>query len=122
MEQKINLSKVLPLTETTLFTLLATLHGKQGEFALKYIEENTHKHVKLTLEQYYDLLKKMRNKHLVVQINSEHKENKNPIFVITPLGQEVILLELKRLKSVIDKLNTSIKEIEAFNEQSKTSH
>ena len=121
MEQKINLSSLLPLPETTLCTLLSLLHSKQGEHALKYIAEKTHKHVKLTFEQYYQILEKLREKHLVVKITSDStKQQSHQLYTITPLGYEVVQLELKRLKQLTSELETTLQ----FNvtKSTKTSH
>lgn len=124
MEQKINLKALLPLNEAVLHILLELFEPQEIGRILKTNEEKGNRRLKMSLPQLESILQKLQSQHLVVKITSNKvSENHEPQYVITPLGKEVVQLELKRLKQWVQKVEKVLRnEAKHSVVSSKTQH
>ena len=85
----------VPMTETAFYILLCLRKPNHGYGIVQRVEEITGGSVRLTPGTMYGSLSKMEKDRLIWFVREEEKRK---IYQITPLGQEVLELEMKRIE------------------------
>lgn len=93
----------VPMTETSFYILLCLREETHGYGIVKQTEELTGGQIKLSPGTLYGSLSKMEKDGLIEFVR---EEDKRKIYRITPLGTQVLELEMKR----IERLYTSMME------------
>ena len=93
----------VPMTETSFYILLCLREETHGYGIVKQTEELTGGQIKLSPGTLYGSLSKMEKDGLIEFVR---EEDKRKIYRITPLGTQVLELEMKR----IERLYTSMTE------------
>ena len=95
----------VPMTETGFYILFSLRKENHGYGVVQEVERLTNGEIRLAPGTMYGSLSKMENDKLIKFVR---EEDKRKIYVITELGNEVLDLELKRIK----RLYNTIKEAE----------
>lgn len=95
----------VPMTETGFYILLCLREEAHGYSIVKKTEELTRGEIRLSPGTLYGSLSKMEKDGLIVFLREEEKRK---LYHITPLGEQVLALEQKR----IARLYRSMKEAE----------
>ena len=95
----------VPMTETGFYILFSLRKENHGYGVVQEVERLTNGEIRLAPGTMYGSLSKMENDKLIKFIR---EEDKRKIYVITELGNEILDLELKRIK----RLYNTIKEAE----------
>jgi len=98
-----NLSKYIPLTETTYYILLALRQPGHGYAIMQKIEELSSGKVRIAAGTMYGALENLSKQKLIMPVLSEDARRK--IYLITKEGTQVLALEVERLKQLIDVYN-----------------
>ena len=85
----------VPMTETAFFILFCLRKPNHGYGIVQEVERMTNGAVRLTPGTMYGSLSKMEKDGVIYFIREEEKRK---IYQITPLGTEVLTLELKRIE------------------------
>ena len=85
----------VPMTETSFYILLCLQKPNHGYGIVQMVGNMTDGEIKLAPGTMYGSLSKMEKDGLISFIREEEKRK---IYEITPLGAEVLQLELKRIK------------------------
>lgn len=85
----------VPMTETGFYILLCLQKPNHGYGVVQQVEKITDGEIKLSPGTMYGSLSKMEKDGLIQFIREEEKRK---IYQITPLGTDVLQLELKRIK------------------------
>ncbi|GAE91477.1 transcriptional regulator [Gracilibacillus boraciitolerans JCM 21714] len=91
------IKKYLPMTETAFYILLSLTEPRHGYGIIKRVEEMTNGRLKLGSGTIYGTLTKMQRDQIITIYADEKRKT---IYEITPLGKQLIHLEIKRLKEV----------------------
>ena len=84
----------VPMTETSFYILLCLRHPSHGYGIVQRVKEMTDGEIVLSPGTMYGSLSKMEKDGL---IRFMREEEKRKLYQITPLGQEVLGLEMKRI-------------------------
>jgi DNA-binding PadR family transcriptional regulator len=95
-----NISKCLPLTETTYYILIALLEPGHGYFVMQKVEELSHGKVRIAAGTMYGAIDNLLKQKLIMSVPSEDKRRK--MYMITDPGKEVLHLEAARLKGLVE--------------------
>lgn len=98
-----NLSKYLPLTETTFYILVALLEPGHGYYIMQKVEELSEGKVRIAAGTMYGATENLLKQKLIQSVPSEDKRRK--VYVITELGKEVLHSEAKRLRYLTEIAN-----------------
>ncbi|MBQ8512203.1 MAG: PadR family transcriptional regulator [Clostridia bacterium] len=85
----------VPMTETGFYILYCLRKPNHGYGVVQTVEKLTEGEIRLAPGTMYGSLSKMEKDGL---IRFMHEEDKRKIYVITELGEEVLGLELKRIR------------------------
>ncbi len=85
----------VPMTETSFYILLCLQKPNHGYGIVQRVEAMTEGEIRLTPGTMYGSLSKMEKDGLITFVR---EEDKRKIYEITPLGKEVLELELKRIQ------------------------
>ncbi|PGS43286.1 PadR family transcriptional regulator [Bacillus cereus] len=85
----------IPLTEAQYYILLSLLKPIHGYGIMQEVENLTHGEVKLGPGTLYGIIKKLLTEELIDEVASIDRKK---CYVLTPLGREVLELELTRLQ------------------------
>lgn len=85
----------VPMTETGFYILLCLQKPNHGYGIVQIVDKMTDGEIKLTPGTMYGSLSKMEKDGLIRFVREEQKRK---IYVITDLGNQVLQLELKRIK------------------------
>ncbi len=85
----------VPMTETGFYILLCLQKPNHGYGIVQRVEAMTEGEIRLTPGTMYGSLSKMEKDGLISFVREEEKRK---IYEITPLGKEVLELELKRIQ------------------------
>ena len=85
----------VPMTETGFYILLCLQKPNHGYGIVQMVERMTDGEIRLSPGTMYGSLSKMEKDGLIEFVR---EEDKRKIYVITELGEEVLNLELKRIK------------------------
>lgn len=91
-----NLSKYLPLTETTFYILVALLEPGHGYHIMQKVEELSDGKVRVAAGTMYGATDNLLKQKLIQSVPSEDKRRKT--YVITDLGREVLHMEADRIR------------------------
>lgn len=94
-----NLTKFLPLTETTFYILLALNEPGHGYFIMQKVEELSDGKVRIAAGTMYGAIENLLSRKLIEPVATEDKRRK--MYIITQLGKDVIRLETERLQSLL---------------------
>jgi len=95
----------VPMTETGFYILFCLREPNHGYGIVQTVERLTDGEIRLAPGTMYGSLSKMEKDGLIRFVR---EEDKRKLYVITPLGDEVLQLELKR----ISRLYRSIQEVQ----------
>lgn len=95
----------VPMTETGFYILLCLKEENHGYGIVQRVREMTGGEIVISPGTMYGSLSKMEKDGLISFIR---EENKRRIYIITDLGQEVLSLEIRRIK----RLYGNISEVE----------
>lgn len=95
-----NRNKNLPLTETVYYILLALTTPSHGYAIMQEVERLSKGQVRLAAGTMYGAIENLLNKKLIMSVPGSDVRRK--IYVITPLGKEVLLADYKRMQFMID--------------------
>lgn len=95
----------VPMTETGFYILFCLQSPNHGYGVVQRVEELTSGELRLAPGTMYGTLSKMEKDGL---IRFEREEEKRRIYCITPLGQEVLELELKRIRRLYESVREDI--------------
>ncbi|MCC8022698.1 MAG: PadR family transcriptional regulator [Clostridiales bacterium] len=91
-----NLKKVLPLTETTFYILVALLEPGHGYAVMQKVEEISGGTVRIAAGTMYGAIEHLLKQGWIAAAASDDARRK--VYVITPLGRQVLGLEAQRLR------------------------
>ena len=97
----------LPVTETTYYVLLALLEPAHGYLIMQKVEELSDQQVKIAAGTLYGAIENLLKQKLIQSVKSEDKRRK--VYVITKKGKEVLLLDLERMRQMIEITETQFK-------------
>ena len=99
-----NLSKNLPLTETTYFILLALRQAGHGYVIMQTVEELSKGRVRIAAGTMYGALENLTKQKLISPIPSEDARRK--MYQITEEGIQLLALEVERLQQLVEAYQT----------------
>ena len=85
----------VPMTETGFYILLCLREEMHGYSVVRRVEEMTGGEIRLSPGTMYGSLSKMEKDGLIRFVR---EEDKRKLYVITPLGREVLALEMRRIE------------------------
>lgn len=85
----------VPMSETAFYILFCLQAPQHGYGIGQIVKEMTHNEVKISPGTMYGTLSKMEKDGLIHFVKEEEKRK---TYLITPLGKEVLDLELKRIE------------------------
>ncbi len=94
-----NILKSLPLTETTFYILLALREPGHGYAVMKKVEELSGGKVRIAAGTMYGAIENLTKQKLINSVLSDDPRRK--MFQISDVGREVLELEVKRLKHLV---------------------
>lgn len=94
-----NLSKYLPLTETTYYILVALVSPGHGYYIMQKVEELSNGSVRIAAGTMYGAIENLLKQKLIQSIPSEDKRRK--VYQITEQGMNVLNLEAERLRHLV---------------------
>ena len=95
----------VPMTETGFYILLCLQQPNHGYGIVQKVSAMTEGEVRLTPGTMYGSLSKMEKDGLIQFVREEEKRK---LYVITPLGDEVLQLELKRIRRLYNTIQEGI--------------
>ncbi len=95
-----NLSRILPLTETTFYILLALRKAGHGYAIMQEVEQLSEGKVRIAAGTMYGALENLTKQKLIVSVPSDDPRRK--MYQISEAGREILALEIARLKHLID--------------------
>lgn len=101
----------VPMTETGFYILLCLQQPMHGYGIVQQVEKLTDGEIRLSPGTMYGTLSKMEKDRLIRFVREEEKRK---IYCITPLGREVLQLEMRR----IERLFRNVKEVQSWQRQS----
>ena len=97
MKEKRN--KLLPLTETTFYILLALRQPGHGYQIMQTVEELSDGAVRIAAGTMYGALENLSKQKLIAAIPSDDPRRKT--YIITDHGNEILELDTQRLKQML---------------------
>lgn len=95
-----NLSKYLPLTETTYYILIALLQPGHGYYIMQRVEELSEGKVRIAAGTMYGAIENLLKQGWIRSVPSDDKRRK--VYQITELGLDILHLETARLRDLIN--------------------
>ncbi|BBF42180.1 transcriptional regulator, PadR family [Lachnospiraceae bacterium KM106-2] len=99
-----NLSKYLPLTETTYYILIALMEPGHGYYVMQKVEELSDGKVRIAAGTMYGAIDNLVKQKMIASVPSEDKRRK--VYQITEQGLEVLKLEVSRLNQLVNVART----------------
>lgn len=94
-----NLSKYLPLTETTYYILIALLQPAHGYYIMQKVEELSDNRVRIAAGTMYGAIDNLLKQKLIKSVPGEDKRRK--LYQITDEGKDVLAMEAERLRHLV---------------------
>ncbi len=94
-----NLTKFLPLTETTFYIMLALKEPAHGYIVMQKVEKLSDGKVRIAAGTMYGALDNLTKQKLIESVKSEDARRK--VYKLTDVGHEVLKLEIMRLRHII---------------------
>jgi len=88
----------LPMSETAYYTLLSLTEPRHGYGIMQHVEELTRQRLRIGAGTLYGSLSRMERDGLIVVVAEEQRRK---TYEISPVGTEVLRLELDRLKELV---------------------
>ena len=85
----------VPMTETAFYILYCLQTPQHGYGVVQQVERLTNGEIRLAPGTMYGSLSKMEKDGVIAFVSEEEKRK---LYVITPLGREVLELEIKRIR------------------------
>ena len=85
----------IPMTETGFYILFSLQQERHGYSIIQHVQELTDQEIVISAGTMYGSLSKMEKDGLI-QVTKE--ENRRKIYILTPIGQEVLTAEIKRIE------------------------
>lgn len=95
----------VPMTETGFYILYCLQAPNHGYGVVQNVERLTDGEIRLAPGTMYGSLSKMEKDGLITFVREEEKRK---LYVITPLGDEVLQLELKRIRRLYNTIQEGI--------------
>lgn len=95
----------VPMTETGFYILYCLQAPNHGYGVVQTVERLTDGEIRLAPGTMYGSLSKMEKDGLITFVREEEKRK---LYVITPLGDEVLQLELKRIRRLYNTIQEGI--------------
>lgn len=102
---------LLPLSQATYYILLSLREIRHGYGIMQDVEEISSGDVTMGPGTLYGALGKLEKQKVIAKADIKNKERRK-YYQLTPLGKEVLQMEYKRLKSLIENSSDIIKEME----------
>jgi len=93
-------NKNLPLTETVLYILLALKEPMHGYLIMQKVEELSNGNVRIAAGTLYGAIENLLKLKFIRPVESEDKRRK--VYVRTKSGDEILLLDIKRMKHIVE--------------------
>lgn len=84
----------IPMTETGFYILFSLQQERHGYSIVQYVKELTNMEITISAGTMYGSLSKMEKDGL---IHFTREDEKRKLYIITPLGNEILELEKKRI-------------------------
>ncbi|MBR7797206.1 MAG: PadR family transcriptional regulator [Bacillota bacterium] len=97
MKREKLLKSYIPMTETAFYILISLIEPRHGYGIIKHVEEITNYRIRLGSGTVYGTLTKMHRDGLI-SVYSDSKRKK--IYEITQKGQNLLQIEIQRLKEL----------------------
>ncbi|SOC25186.1 PadR family transcriptional regulator [Ureibacillus xyleni] len=94
------LTKYLPLTETTYYILLSLLEPAHGYIMMQKVEQLSNQKVKIAAGTMYGAIENLLKQQLIQAVESTDKRRKT--YVITEKGKDVLQLDCERMKHIVN--------------------
>ncbi|MBG9979714.1 helix-turn-helix transcriptional regulator [Facklamia sp. DSM 111018] len=91
--------KLLPLTETMHYILLVLRKANHGYAVMQEIQRLSHNTVILAPGTLYGAIENLSKNGLIEHVGTE---NRKKVYLITPLGEEILEIEKQRLEHIIN--------------------
>jgi DNA-binding PadR family transcriptional regulator len=111
----LNLNKLLPLTETTFYIMLSLLEPSHGYAIMQNVEELSGGKVRVAAGTLYGAIENLSKQKLIVEISGNDKRRR--VYVLTTDGQNLLRLELERLKHMVSVMEKTILKKEAGSDE-----
>jgi DNA-binding PadR family transcriptional regulator len=95
-----NLNKLLPLTETTYYILLALVEPLHGYGIILRVKALSSDSVDIAPGTLYGALENLSKQNLIALV-AEDAEKRRKIYALTDLGRQVLKMEYTRMKGLI---------------------
>ena len=89
------IKKYIPMTETTYYTLLALKEERHGYAIMQFVRELTENRIHMGTGTLYTMLGRLVEDALIEVVSNE---NGKTVYRLTPLGDEILKMELERLR------------------------
>jgi DNA-binding PadR family transcriptional regulator len=93
-------NKNLPLTETVYYILLALKEPMHGYLIMQQLEELSNGDVRIAAGTLYGAIENLFKLKFIKFVPNEDKRRK--VYVRTTLGNEILLLDVERMKHMIE--------------------
>lgn len=94
-----NLTQYLPLTETTLYIMLALRQPAHGYIIMQKVEELSTGRVRIAAGTMYGALENLLKQKLIDNVPSNDARRK--LYQLSETGYKVLRLEIERLKHIL---------------------
>ena len=89
------IKKYIPMTETTYYTLLALKEERHGYAIMQFVRELTENRIHMGTGTLYTMLGRLVEDALIEGVSNE---NGKKVYRLTPMGDEILKMELERLR------------------------
>lgn len=96
-----NLNKLLPLTETTYYILLALCEPLHGYGIILRVKALSAESVDIAPGTLYGALENLSKQNLIALV-AEDAEKRRKIYALTDLGRQVLGMEYTRMKRLVE--------------------
>jgi len=96
-------NKNLPLTETVFYILLALKEPMHGYLIMQQVDELSNGEVRIAAGTLYGAIENLLKLKFIKSVPNEDKRRK--VYARTTLGNETMLLDIERMKQMIESAN-----------------
>lgn len=89
------LKKYIPMTETTYYTLLSLREDRHGYAIMQFVSELTENRIRMGTGTLYTMLGRLVEDGMITIVSNE---NGKKVYHLTPLGEDILKMELERLR------------------------
>lgn len=94
-------NRYIPMSETMFYILLSLREERHGYGIMQHVKELTKGRIALGAGTVYQSLKKLETDGL---ITSTEEKDRRIMYIITPVGGQILLEEAKRIKEIYENL------------------